>query len=318
VTDSAVRTGSDTAGADAEHDARLDVIIVTADGALDLLRDCLRSLERYPPAAGRCRVSVIDNSTRDGTAAMVRTQFPDVQLVTLARRVGFGAANNVALRTGGSRFALLLNPDTEVSDGALEHALTALEERPDVAVLGVRLVRPDGSFDHAAKRAFPTVLGALGHFTGIGRTSTAAGALAQYRAPDVDEFGVGEVDSVNGAFMLVRRAAVSQVGLIDERYEMYGEDLDWCYRFKRAGWKVFYDGRVSVLHVKGAMTVVERYGGRHRGLVTNIKFHRAMGRFYRKFYAGKHPLLDASVYAGLAAKCAISVAKSTVARRGFR
>ncbi|HWC87390.1 MAG TPA: glycosyltransferase family 2 protein [Solirubrobacteraceae bacterium] len=295
----------------------LDVIIVTVDGARELLRDCLTSLRRHPPTAGPSVVWLVDNATRDGTASMVQAEFPGVRLITLAREVGFSAGNNVALRRATSPFALLLNPDTEVSEGALDHAIEALRERPDAGVLGVRLVRRDGSFDHAAKRQFPTMVGALGHFTGVGRR-TAGGALAQYRAPGVDELGCGEVDAVNGAFMLLRREAFAAVGLLDERYRMYGEDLDWCYRFKRAGWRVLYDGRATVVHVKGGTTILEARRGRHRALATNVMFHRAIGRFYRKFHAGEHPVVDLAVYGALGVKLVISVSRSAVARRGLR
>ena len=301
----------------ADADGLLDVIIVTVDGIRELLRDCLASLKRYPLTTAPFLVWVVDNATRDGTASMVEADFPAVRLIRLPREVGFAAANNVALRQATSPFALLLNPDTEVSEGALDHAVAALAERPDAAVLGVRLVRRDGSFDHAAKRQFPTVLGALGHFTGLGRGPAAAGPLAQYRAPGVDELDAGEVDAVNGAFMLLRRAAFAEIGLLDERYRMYGEDLDWCFRFKRAGWRVLYDGRVSVIHVKGGSTVLEARGGRHRALATNVMFHRAIGRYYRKFHAGRHPVLDLAVYAALGMKLLISASRSAVARRGF-
>jgi GT2 family glycosyltransferase len=214
---------------------------------------------------------------------------------------------------------LLLNPDTELTEGALDRALATLAERPEVGVVGVRLVKPDGTFDHAAKRSFPTLLGAVGHFTGLGRSDgRLAARLGQYRAVDVDEHGAGEVDAVNGAFMLVRREAIDAVGLLDEAYRMYGEDLDWCLRFKRAGWTVFYDGRASVVHVKGAVSVTQRGRSRHRRLATNIAFHRAMGRFYRKHHGGSRPLLDLVVYLALGAKLAVSVVRSAIARRALR
>ena len=108
------------------------------------------------------------------------------------------------------------------------------------------------------------------------------------------------MDSVNGAFMLVRRAAIEDVGLLDEGYWMYGEDLDWCTRFRRAGWDVLYNGRVTTLHVKGATA------GSHRRLRQNVAFHRSMGRFYRRHLAGEHVLLDAVVYAGVGAKLGLS------------
>lgn len=304
----------------AADEPQLEIVIVSAAGGRDVLRACLRSLERHPPRAlaGAPRVWLVDNASCDGTTDMVVAEFPWVVLVALDRNAGFCAANNLALRRTTAPRVLLLNPDTEVTAGALDRALATLDERPDVAVVGVRLVRPDGTFDHAAKRSFPTLVGALGHFTGIGRSGLLRARLAQYRAPAVDEHGLGAVDAVNGAFMLIRREAIDAVGLLDEAYRMYGEDLDWCYRFKRAGWTVLYDGRASVVHVKGAMSVLQRGRGRHRSLATNIAFHRAMGRFYRKFHGGSRPLLDLLVYGALAAKLGVSAARSAVARRGLR
>lgn len=296
----------------------LEVVIVSAAGGRELLRTCLRSLERNPLHGGPTAIWVVDNASADGTVEMVREQFPSVRLVALRANAGFPAANNVVLRRARAPYVLLLNPDTEVMEGALDGALATLRGHDDTAVVGVRLVRPDGSFDHAAKRSFPTLLGAAGHFTGLGRRAAAVGALAQYRAPDVDEHALGEVDAVNGAFMLARRAAFDQVGLLDEGYGIYFEDLDWCCRFKRAGWRVLYDGRVSVLHIKGGTSVFEHGRARHRGLALNVAFHRGMGRFYRRFSGGSSVALDALVYLTLAGKLLVSIARSTIARGALR
>jgi GT2 family glycosyltransferase len=122
------------------------------------------------------------------------------------------------------------------------------------------------------------------------------------------------VDSVNGAFMLVRRNVFDHVGLLDEAYGLYGEDLDWCYRIKAAGWGVWYDGQVSVMHVKGGTSVTVIGRGRYRDFAINLAFHRAMGRFYRKFRAGSNVLLDLSVYLGIGMKFAASILRSMLAR----
>ena len=148
----------------------------------------------------------------------------------------------------------------------------------------------------------------------MGRSERAPAWLKQYRAPELGEHDHGPVDSLNGAFMLVRREAVQEVGPLDEGYWLYMDDLDWCYRFHRKGWKVWYDGRVSVLHVKGGTTVTERHRARHRGLRHTVAFHRSMGRFYRKFYAGR-PLVDAVIYAAIGVKLTIAVTRSALARR---
>jgi GT2 family glycosyltransferase len=288
-----------------------DIGIVSAGAGGELLRACLRSIEAHPPGGGRPRTWVVDNASIDGTAAMVASDFPWVRLVALNRNLGYCAANNIALRATTAPHVLLLNPDTELSEGALDRAQHRLLVDDQIGVVGVRLVRPDGSFDHAAKRSFPTLLGALTEFSGFARS----GPLAQYRATTLADDAVGDVDAVNGAFMLIRREAIDAVGLLDEGYGMYGEDLDWCRRFKAAGWRVVYDGGATVLHVKGALSVVSSGRGRHRGLRTNLAFHRAMGRYYRKFHGGPHPLLDLLVYGALGVKLSVSVARSTLARR---
>jgi GT2 family glycosyltransferase len=293
----------------------LEIVIVVSTGAREHVRACLESLRRHPLEAGPTRVHVIDNASTDGTADMVRGDFPEVEVQTLPWNSGFCIANNVVLRRAKARYVLLLNPDTEVTAGALDWMVRLMDNRPDIGMASCRLVQPDGTFDHAAKRSFPTPLGALAHFTGIGRRSAAGARLAQYRAPELDELDSGEVDAVNGAFMLVRDKALEQVGLLDEGYWLYMDDLDWCYRFKLAGWKVWYDGSVTCIHVKGGTTVEAKKRGRHRGLKHNLAFHRSMGRFYRKFYAGDRPAFDMLIYWAIMAKFVVAAVRSTAARR---
>ena len=293
----------------------LEIVIVNSTGGRDLLRACLESLRRHPIKAGETLVWVIDNASTDGAVEMVRREFPSVRLEPLSYNAGFCVANNVALRRAAAPYVLVLNPDTEVSEGALDHMIGVMEERPDVGMAGCRLVTRDGTFDHAAKRSFPTPIGALAHFLGIGRWRGAPRWLAQYRAPELGEHDQGPVDSLNGAFMLVRREALRDVGLLDEGYWLYMDDLDWCFRFHRKGWKVWYDGRVTILHVKGGTTVFERRRSRHRGLRHNIAFHRSMGRFYRKFYGGRRPVFDLVIYLTIGMKLVIATVRSTLARR---
>ena len=276
----------------------LEVVIVS-HGAEDLLRRCLRSLEEHP-ASGTMRVTVVDSGSPDSTPEMVAREFPAVRLLR-RDNIGFSAANNLVLREDGAEAVLLLNPDTEVYAGTLDAALARLRSEPRIGMVGVKLVTASG-LDHACKRSFPTPLGALAHFTGIGRGSE-DGALGQYRATHLGDDEAGEVDAVNGAFMLCRTAAVREVGLLDEGYWLYMEDLDWCHRFRDAGWKVFYEPAGTALHVKGGSSA-----GR-RAPRQEIAFHRGMARFYRRFDAPQaNPLLNIAVYAGIAAKLAVSLA----------
>jgi GT2 family glycosyltransferase len=285
----------------------LEVVIVS-HGAEALLRRCLRSLAEHP-ASVPTRVSVVDSGSPDGTPDMVEREFPQVRLLRRGN-IGFSAANNLVLRDSDAAALLLLNPDTEVRAGALDAALARLRSEPRTGMVGIKLVTESGELDHACKRSFPTPLSALAHFTGVGRGEESDGALSQYRATHLGDDEAGEVDAVNGAFMLCRAEAVREVGLLDEGYWLYMEDLDWCHRFWDAGWKVFYEPAGVALHVKGGSS------GRRRAPRQEIAFHRGMGRFYRRFdAAGHNPLLNAAVYAGIGAKLATSLAITAVRGR---
>ncbi len=277
----------------------LEVVIVS-HGAEALLRRCLLSLREHP-ASGEMRTTVVDSGSPDSTPDMVEREFPEVRLIR-RENIGFSAANNVVLREDEAAAVLLLNPDTEVYEGTLDAGLARLHADPAIGMVGCKLVTESGELDHACKRSFPTPLSALAHFTGIGRSEDASGNLSQYRATHLGDDDAGEVDAVNGAFMLCRAEAVREIGLLDEGYWLYMEDLDWCARFWRAGWKVFYEPAGVALHVKGGSS------GKRRRLKQEVAFHRGMGRFYRRFDAPEHnPLLNAAVYAGIGAKLAVSL-----------
>jgi N-acetylglucosaminyl-diphospho-decaprenol L-rhamnosyltransferase len=282
----------------------LDVVIVSYR-CRDLLWQCLDSLRGHPPSC-TMNVVVVDNASGDGTVEMVAAKHPEVEVIALDVNLGFAAATNLGAQRGEAPYLLALNPDTAVTAGALDTVLTAIGSNPEVAIAGARLVREDGSLDHASKRSFPTPLSALGHFTGVGRRPGARGRLAAYRAPEVES---GPVDAVNGAFMLFRRAAFDQVGGFDEGYWMYMEDLDISYRLAEAGWLTWYEPAATVAHIKGGTT------GGERSLRLNWAFHKGMYRFYRAHYAPHRSwAVNLSVYAGIAVKFAIAATHSLLRR----
>jgi len=283
----------------------LDVVIVSYRSR-ELTRNCLESLHRYRPR-GDVRVFVVDNASHDGTVEMIGADYPDAELISSAKNLGFGRANNLAIREGNAPYVLLINPDARVTADALDVLLDLMESDPAVGMCGCRLELEDGTFDHAAKRSFPTLLGALAHFTGIGRRPSAPAALSQYRAPDVDS---GLVEAINGAFMLIRREALNEVGLFDEGYWMYMEDLDLCYRFKQFGWLIWYEPRISAIHLKAGTS------GKIRGTRLNYAFHYGMFRFYRKHYAPhKNSLVNFAVYAAIVVKLFISIVRNALRRK---
>lgn len=286
----------------------LEVVIVSYRCG-PLLGECLGSLYEHPPGRG-LRITVVDNASGDGTADVVRREFPDVRLIALDENVGFSAANNLVLRETTADYVLVLNPDTRLCAGTLDILLDLMDGNPRIGIAGCRLVQEDGTFDHAARRSFPTPASALGHFLRVGRSKRAPAALAAYRAPDVEE---GPVDAVNGAFMLMRRAMLDEIGLFDEGYWMYMEDLDLCYRAASAGWLTWYEPSVEAVHVKAGTS------GHHRRLRVNYAFHYGMYRYYRAHLASERSVLfNALVYAGIALKFVVSAAASAAARARHR
>jgi N-acetylglucosaminyl-diphospho-decaprenol L-rhamnosyltransferase len=253
----------------------IDVVIVTYCSERTILR-CLETLIEELEGNFVHRIFVIDNAGGDNTVALVEDHFPSVEVIAKPTNDGFAVATNEGLRRAVGEFVLVLNPDTELRPGVIEHLIEVLDSKPDIGMIGPRLVRPDGTFDHAAKRSFPTVRGAARYLSSkqlklpIGTTD--------YVAPELDEHEFGLVDAINGAFMLLPRQTLQTVGLLDETFWMYGEDLDWCHRFWDAGLSVAYDGRVTALHIKGASS------GTHRPPRVNWHFHRSMWIFYRRYH----------------------------------
>lgn len=282
----------------------LDVVIVSYRCG-PMLRQCIQSLQEQAPAEG-LRITVVDNASGDGTADVVRREFPDVRLIALDENVGFSAANNRVLRETTAQYVLVLNPDTRICEGTLDTLLRLMEADPRIGIAGCRLVQEDGTFDHASRRSFPTPTSALGHFLRVGRSERAPAALAAYRAPEVS---AGRVDAVNGAFMLMRRAMLDEIGLFDEGYWMYMEDLDLCFRAAGAGWITWYEPSVEAVHIKAGTS------GHHRRLRLNYAFHYGMYRYYRAHLAAERsPLFNALVYAGIGLKFLGSATASAVAR----
>jgi N-acetylglucosaminyl-diphospho-decaprenol L-rhamnosyltransferase len=282
---------------------QLDLLIVIVNyNTRDLLRDCLASI--YESRGDfSYRVCVVDNCSRDDSAAMVRQEFPQAQLIESAINGGYAYANNLGLRAFGfqdrpqarhpgpepvegasspvPRYALLLNPDTLLPPSALRDMLDFMEAHPEAGAAGPRVVREDGSLDLACRRGFPTPKAFFYRMLGLSKLFPQSRRFGRYNLTYLDPDELTEVDSVMGAFMLVRAEAICQVGLLDETFFVYGEDLDWAYRIRKAGWKIYYNPQVTVLHIKGAST---KHSRRAR-----YEFYRAMNIFYRKHYAATTP-----------------------------
>jgi hypothetical protein len=269
----------------------LSIIIVNYN-TCDLLRDCLHSIYASEGEL-TFTVVVVDNASTDGSPAMVRQEFPQVELIANLINGGFAYANNVGLRqvgfagagqvrSGAARYALLLNPDTLLPPRALADMVAFMDQHPDIGAAGPKLVRLDGSLDLACRRSFPSPAVSFYRMVGLSKLFPKSPLFGRYNMTFVDPDQLLEVDSVVGAFMLVRREAIAQAGLLDEIYFMYGEDIDWAYQIKANGWKIYYNPAVTVTHIKRAAS---QHSPRAK-----IEFYRAMDIFYRKFYASATPI----------------------------
>jgi N-acetylglucosaminyl-diphospho-decaprenol L-rhamnosyltransferase len=271
-------------------------IIVVNWNVRDLLRKCLLSLchadrraENLPRASGHdplssaapeshieSQIIVVDNASSDGSAAMVKQQFPTVHLIENSDNVGFGAANNQALRLATGAFILFLNPDTEVRPGAVRSLLDFLQERPQVACVGPKLLYADGT-TQSSRRSFPSLGTAFVESTILQRYLGWLPSLrAFYRSDDSDD-EPRQVDWLVGACLLVRRAALDEVGAFDERFFMYSEEMDLCYRLSSAGYQTWFVPQAEVLHYEAASSSQDLFR-------RDVHFHESRYRFFRKHH----------------------------------
>lgn len=288
----------------------LDLAIVVVNyNTKDLLRACLRSVYASE-GAFIMHATVVDNASSDGSVDMVRQEFPQAGIIAAPRNGGFSYANNIGLRSYGfgseppptdlPRYALLLNPDTELPPTALAGMLALMDARTELGASGPKLILPDGSLDKACRRAFPSPQSFIYRAAGLSKLLPNSRRFGQYNLTYLPEDEEAEVDSVVGAFMLVRRQAILAAGLMDEAFFMYGEDLDWAFRIKQQGYKVWYYPKVHVFHHKGAAS---------KGS-TRVRraFYDAMRIFVRKHYRAETPAwLYWLIMAGISVKGGIDV-----------
>ncbi|PID85069.1 MAG: glycosyl transferase [Chloroflexi bacterium] len=250
----------------------LSIIIVSWNVA-DLLRDCLHSI-----VAGRgeleLQVIVVDSASSDNSVAMVRDEFPWVELLACDENVGFPKGNNLGLARANGRYVLLLNPDTVILGDALPQMMSFMRQNSGVGVLGCQLLNADGTVQ-SSKRRFPTLATAFFESTWL-EFAAPKGVLKRYYAEDLPDDATNDVDWVVGACMLLPTQVVAAVGGMDEAYFMYSEELDWCRRIKDSGWRVVYYPEAKIIHLVGQSSdqaVVARH----------INFQQAKLRYFRKF-----------------------------------
>lgn len=256
---------------------RLSVIIVNYNVKY-FLEQCLYSVQ------GACagiaaEIIVVDNSSTDGSREYLELAFPDVQFIWNNNNVGFAKANNQAIALAGGEFVLILNPDTILPEDCLTSSLQFFSDHPKAGALGVRMIDGSGKFLKESKRAFPSPLTSLFKLSGLARLFPRSALFARYHLGHLPEHEEHEVDVLAGAFMMIPKKVLNEVGTFDERFFMYGEDVDLSYRIQQAGYKNYYFAGCSIIHFKGEST--------KRGSLNYVRmFYKAMSLFVKKHYSG--------------------------------
>lgn len=257
-------------------------IVIVSWNTRDLLASCLASVISELGGADEPRdlskqtvgpeVIVVDNGSSDGSALMVRDRFPTVRLIENAHNPGFAAANNQAIRLSNGRYVLLLNPDTEVRPGAIEKLIRFMDENPLAGAAGPRLLNPDGTLQRSCYPA-PGLAREIWRLFHLDRLRP----YGEYDVRGWDQSRSRGVDVVQGACLIVRRAALEQVGLLDEQFFIYSEEVDLCERLRRSGWTIHWAPQADVVH----------YGGQSTNQVAAVMFlqlYRAKVQYFRKHH----------------------------------
>ena len=255
---------------------KLSIIIVNYNVRY-FLEQCLQSV-RKAVAGLQTEVFVVDNTSSDGSVEMVRELFPEVHLIANTENLGFSKANNQAIRKSTGEYVLLLNPDTVVEESTFRKVVQFMDTHPDAGGLGVHMIDGKGNFLPESKRGLPTPLVAFYKIFGLSALFPKSKIFGRYHLGYLDKQQTHEVDVLSGAFMLMRKATLDKVGLLDEDYFMYGEDIDLSYRITKGGYKNYYFPETSIIHYKGEST-------KKSSVNYVFVFYRAMVIFARKHFA---------------------------------
>ena len=250
-------------------------------------------------------VFVIDNNSFDGSSQMVRSTYPDVILIENSENQGFSKANNKGIKRAKGDYVLILNPDTVVQEDTFKTLIKFLDEHPEAGAASCKVLNADGTLQLACRRSTPTPLVVLPKILGLSTLFPKSKLLAKYNLTYLDEDEVSEVDAVSGSFVMVRKTVIEEIGLFDEDFFMFGEDLDWFFRMRKAGYKIYYVPYTKIIHYKGESI-------RAAGFDAIGMFYKAQIQFVRKhFRKSKSVFAVMFLYFGIILRGLLSYAVKT-------
>lgn len=280
-------------------------IVIVSYNTRELLADCLDSLK---PAAKNIttEIFVVDNHSSDGTDEMVKKIFPQVSLIANSKNLGFSKANNQALKKAKGKYILILNPDTKVLPNTLKKMTDFMDQNVNVGIATCRVELANGQLDPDCHRLFPTPWRAFCHFLSLSKIFKGSKLFDQYRMGYLDPNQQSPIDACMGAFMMIRPKVLKDIGLFDEDFFFYGEDLDLCYRAKEKGYQIVYTPITKIIHLRGAASGIKQSTAaltkatpesKRRALLEST---RAMGLFYKKHLEKKYPFfINWFMYSGI-------------------
>ena len=232
----------------------IDISIIIVNYNVEyFLEQCLNSVMLAAKNVN-CEVIVVDNNSSDGSNEMLNAKFPKVKVIQNSENVGFSKANNQGIKIGKGKYILLLNPDTVIDEQTLTKITERMNADDQIGGLGVRMVDGKGVFLPESKRGLPTPLVAFYKIFGLSSIFKKSKRFGRYHLSYLDEFEENEIDILSGAFMFMRKEVLDKIGLLDEAFFMYGEDIDLSYRIQKAGYKNLYFPQTTIIHYKGEST----------------------------------------------------------------
>ena len=285
-------------------EVQLSVIIVNYNVKY-YLEQCLESVHRASQGL-QVETFVVDNLSSDGSIAYLRERFPEVAFIENKENVGFARANNQAIRMSSGKYVLLLNPDTIVTEHTFSDFIHFMDSHPEAGGAGAYMLRADGTFAPESRRALPTPFVAFCKMSGLAALFPKSRLFGRYYMRYLDENEVNEIEIISGAFMFLRREALDKVGLLDEDFFMYGEDIDLSYRLLQGGWKNYYLPCL-ILHYKGESTEKSSYRYVH-------VFYEAMLIFFNKHYGKRYRLLGQIIRLAVYARALVDMWQRFVQR----
>lgn len=270
-------------------------IIIISYNTKQFLKDCLLSIIKNTPKKIKAEIIVVDNYSTDGSSDLIEKEFPSVVLIKNKENLGFSKANNIGVKHSKGRYVLFLNSDTVVYPKTLERMIEFMDQHKEAGAATCKAVLPNGQIDEACHRGFPTPWNAFCYFSGLSRLFPKIKLFSGYSLGHMDLGKIHQIDACCGAFMIVRKEVGDDVGWWDEDFFWYGEDLDFCYRLKQRGWKIFFSPDASILHYKGVSGGIKslsahltKADSQTKKLATKARFE-AMRIFYKKHYQDKYP-----------------------------